>query len=734
MSAGHPHRRPIEKHAADLVKVLAEADVKSLLASKPRVDKTYDLPFLSGHSKNGRTIYIDRHFPSQLTIGGYDIPAESFLITHELIEKSLIDGIGCDYHTAHEFATVAEYVRARAAGITPEQYDDAVRQFVKAYEIERLVRIPPDLDLAPYNDEQDEPVLLHLLSFVETDGDQPDAVVSHEDGAGEETAKSYQTSLHKNPFWILRASTRDGRQRIVELADEKALTLDSDVCQRARADLTNPRARLSAEVSWLPGISPNRALQIAAALCEGPASPVLDAGLPPLARANILSATFDVMPIETPPKELTERILALANSAEEIDVGAVLVQVNEERSIAMFPPVKGESLIEEELMAKRREYRNGIKEFLNRLPTTTLLIVVNGVVDRATGVGAHHAPHLIEDLVNAYEVEAQGFIQAEAKNLDGLIEKARLVVEQGEPAVESAIEAIRRVAENWIRVVSPIQVVAKTRGVDHLESRRFAIQIRSLGVDLHNQHQMLTAAKKITEILKTSFSILPEFSDLVADDAIFIEQALKERSRSEEQRKEWEREITYAAEIGIVSKDVLKISPNGIQWGSRIYPLDSITRIRWGGISHSINGIPTGTRYEIYVGNLDSDTVINLRRADVYSTFVDKLWRAVGVRLLLEHVSRLKQGEKIRFGDATIEDDGVVLLRHRMFRSSEPVRLTWHQTKIWSADGSFVIGSKDDRNVYVALPYLQISNVHVLENMIRAFFNTRHLRISSLFS
>ena len=206
---------------------------------------------------------------------------------------------------------------------------------------------------------------------------------------------------------------------------------------------------------------------------------------------------------------------------------------------------------------------------------------------------------------------------------------------------------------------------------------------------------------------------------------------MKDRNRAAEQQKEWEREVTYSVEVGLVFKETLKISPSGIQWGSNLYPLESVTRVRWGGTRHSINGIPTGTSYEIYIGDQRSETVINLRRGEVFGMFIDKLWRAVGARLLIEHLARLKSGEKIQFGDATVEDDGVVLQRHGAFWSREPVRLTWHQVQVWSADGSFVIGSKDDKKVYAVLPYLQIANVQVLENMIRAFFKTGHLRLSA---
>src|SRR3546814_20259964 len=40
------------------------------------------------------------------------------------------------------------------------------------------------------------------------------------------------TALHQTPFAILGVTTRDDRRRIVELAEEKSLELDHDVCQK----------------------------------------------------------------------------------------------------------------------------------------------------------------------------------------------------------------------------------------------------------------------------------------------------------------------------------------------------------------------------------------------------------------------------------------------------------------------------------------------------------------------
>jgi hypothetical protein len=59
------------------------------------------------------------------------------------------------------------------------------------------------------------------------------------------------TALHRNPFYVLGATTRDKASRLIELAEEKALLTDPDVCQKARSDLVSPRSRLAAEMSWL---------------------------------------------------------------------------------------------------------------------------------------------------------------------------------------------------------------------------------------------------------------------------------------------------------------------------------------------------------------------------------------------------------------------------------------------------------------------------------------------------
>lgn len=48
------------------------------------------------------------------------------------------------------------------------------------------------------------------------------------------------TVLHQSPFALLGVTTRDDRKHIVQLAEERSLELNPDLCQKARSDLTNP--------------------------------------------------------------------------------------------------------------------------------------------------------------------------------------------------------------------------------------------------------------------------------------------------------------------------------------------------------------------------------------------------------------------------------------------------------------------------------------------------------------
>lgn len=391
------------------------------------------------------------------------------------------------------------------------------------------------------------------------------------------------TALHQTPFAILGVTTRDDRRRIVELAEEKSLELDHDVCQKARSDLTNPRTRLSAEIAWLPGVSPRKASQLVEGLLHDAMAVREESGLPTLAHLNLLAAAFEAVDGEHDAEDLAEFIVEAAYLAEELNPEEVLRDINEDRAVSGFPEVRALDQIEAELAERKRYYRNAIKDALDRLPPTTLVQVMTDTVEGVTLGGEDHAPELIDDLVDSYEVETQGFLQKEAENVHKLIKAARDSANSGEAAVKPYVDKLDAVARNWDKVAQPIQLSAKARGIDHEASRDLAYEIRSLAIDLFNTHDMLTQAQRLTGLLQELFAELPEVSERVEQDADALAEIFHERKKAVARRDEWAREITYRAEIGVMFKDTLSISPDGISWKGQSFSLDSITRVRWGG-------------------------------------------------------------------------------------------------------------------------------------------------------
>jgi hypothetical protein len=131
--------------------MLTDPRVLKRVESRVHIDQDHDIPYVAGYSKDGKTIYIDRHFP--LTMGKTNI--KPFILTHEMTEKALIDFYHLDYEQAHHLATHAERMHADEEGLDWKKYTAHCEKYFKPLEHEKLEKVPADLDLTPYKDEKD---------------------------------------------------------------------------------------------------------------------------------------------------------------------------------------------------------------------------------------------------------------------------------------------------------------------------------------------------------------------------------------------------------------------------------------------------------------------------------------------------------------------------------------------------------------------------------------------------
>jgi hypothetical protein len=150
------------RHKSEDIDDLALLDVvKALRRRLSNVSHAYDVPYIAGYSTE--TVYIDRHLPRSLRWLLKTIRVEPFLLTHEIVEKALLDELRLHYLHAHQIALRAERDAVKAAGVSWRAYQSFMKQHEKPIEEEKLSRVPRDLDLTPYRDEKDLGLLQRLV-------------------------------------------------------------------------------------------------------------------------------------------------------------------------------------------------------------------------------------------------------------------------------------------------------------------------------------------------------------------------------------------------------------------------------------------------------------------------------------------------------------------------------------------------------------------------------------------
>jgi hypothetical protein len=120
------------------------------------LDCDHDVPYLAGYNVSRSKIYIDRHLGKHFTDHlGHNHEVDKFLVLHEAVEKAMIDSWGLHYQHAHQIALRAEEAAVRAAGIQWHDYDHFMQQWIKKADSDKVTKVPHDLDLTPYIDEND---------------------------------------------------------------------------------------------------------------------------------------------------------------------------------------------------------------------------------------------------------------------------------------------------------------------------------------------------------------------------------------------------------------------------------------------------------------------------------------------------------------------------------------------------------------------------------------------------
>lgn len=160
-----PRKAPRLKHVSEPAQDTLTSDavmqqVVEAVLKNSRMKRTFDVPYLGGSSRDG-TIYIDRDLPKTFSTKGHRVAADPFIILHEAIERAVGDRLGLSYQHAHQIALRVEEAAVRAAGISWHDYNAFMQENIEKAGKD-FTKLPPDLDLKPYRDEEDEEMLKRI--------------------------------------------------------------------------------------------------------------------------------------------------------------------------------------------------------------------------------------------------------------------------------------------------------------------------------------------------------------------------------------------------------------------------------------------------------------------------------------------------------------------------------------------------------------------------------------------
>ena len=536
------------------------------------------------------------------------------------------------------------------------------------------------------------------------------------------------TFLHESAFYILEVSVRDTREKVIDQAENKSLLLDHEICNRAQSALNTSKLRITEELNWLPGVAPNKAKKYLEELTQGLNPVDENLNLNSLVKANLLSAYIQTLNDSVKDSEIINLIITLSEAVDKIDITDVIKEINTDRSLAGFTQINDSEQIESDLKDKKVFFAGLIKNFLNELPPKKLVSVVTKIVDRSTNDGSDRAPSLIHEMVSRYEDETLQVLTKQIQNINELIAEIKANAKSGEKAITALYDELEELVEAWDVIAQPIQLSTKALGTDHKMSIDLAASIRSLSVDLFNEHNMLNITKRITELLKNVFKEVPQIFDKAHEDSSTIEGILSDREKSKQKQKEFDDEITYQTEVGLIFKDKLKISPKGVDYKSQHLDLDRIYNVRWGGVSGNY-----GTTYTIAMCDEDGYEIrIETSDFSQYSAFTDRLWKAVCVRILGEYLKALKESKKLEVGGYKFDDLGIYLKVEKLFGSNETVYTKWSDVTYVSHGGSLILSSSKDSKLKARISFLSSWDTHILEAIIRISFKSWKGKLSGI--
>lgn len=533
-------------------------------------------------------------------------------------------------------------------------------------------------------------------------------------------------TIKENPFYILGATTRDNRQKIQELVDEKSLSLDMSVCTEARAVLTNPRRRLSAELAWFPGVSIRQTKTIIKELEDKELSAETLEHLSSLAGVNVVLSYLD-SGVKLTAKNLENAIFTLARSYESIKPETVMNVINEDRSISGFPEVTDLSVIQEELTELKNNAMHVLQQAMSSLSLDTSNKIMLHLMERAQKEKASYA--LLDDVIDQVYVM---IVQKDKDSIESNVIEAIKKIENAMDKKATSKATLNKLADELLEeleafdnIMQPIQLSTQRRGLEHDFTREIAHKVEDLTVAIIKKTRDFALAEKIMKRAKELFVEVGSVNESLSMGLDAINKIQQDDKAFEESIK-----YKYTKNSFWGGSTTLSLDSKHIVYGDTKYNTDDITHIRYGTTKRYQNGVYMGTDTFVAFGTDETDTRITMLDESEFFKFIDCLMKAVGVRIIQAMVDQLARGKSL-YG--FIYDDKVKLAKDNAFAPTEFKTFKWSDVMAGMQSGFLIIMAKSDTKYKVTLSLQEIENAPVLGLMLDRFLKLGQNKITEAF-
>lgn len=554
--------------------------------------------------------------------------------------------------------------------------------------------------------------------------------------------------IEQSPFYILEVSTKDTKQTILDKAEEKALFEDPDVIEQAKEALLDSGKRLDAELGWFVYATREEEQTLQNLLHGRNDSSVPAEFRDDYDRVNyqlivVVKRNYMRLPDDAFGKNVVDILRALERTFDEEETCSYLLDgINNNRERAGMPYVEGTEVLDH-LYQRSMVIIDELREKINELEVDQVLASVRYITAEMTNHGEKRASELTESLLTMYEMETRQFADKQTERIHcsiSLVKQAKGAPEgKREHVLAQALNEIVAGVKNWQRVMKPLQDLAQSQGREHEPSVNLLRDVRNAAIDMNNECEEPQFARQLTESLEClhAAKYLPEFQEVLKQDKKTLDglidqmqKAQKAAREKEQQQRDWAKKIFYKTELGSLFQDTFELSENGIRYDGHLTPLEDIVGLGWGAVRKYINGIPSGTDYEITYYDKSHPTTIKPDEKQ-FKAIVNRLWDIFLMIMISRICQAVASGKSLRIGEISFNDTGVVLNRTGIFHSGSKLFSWTESLRPYAENGEFVIVDASGK-YRASASYMNDMNTHFFDALVHAVLKQHYRKLSDI--